>query len=131
MPNRDIFGVHNAYSSNSNQKLSNESPFLKKWSGVFNDFKEIEEVIIISGQPSNHKNKSHFLINGLARAMSAKVRFQTNNKQTLITWIIFNDTSKEYGQDPKLLQAYKEKAKKLLINVIEVSIKIIIKVNKN
>ncbi len=32
--------------------------------GLKEAIKEIEEVIIISGQPSNHKNKSHFLING-------------------------------------------------------------------
>jgi RHS repeat-associated protein len=77
------------------------------------------EGIVISGQPGNHNNKEHFLINGLDRAKAAKKHFQRKGEQ--VTWVIFNDGSKEHGHDPAMLKKYKAQAAKLGINVIEVS----------
>ena len=76
------------------------------------------EGIVVSGQTGGHNNKEHFLINGLDRAKQAKKHYQRKGEQT--TWIIFNDGSKEYGHDSKMLKEYKLKAQKLGINVIEV-----------
>lgn len=77
------------------------------------------EGIVVSGQPGGHKNKQHFLINGLDRAKAAKKHFQREEEQ--VTWIIFNDGSEKYGHDLAMLKEYKLKAAKLGINVIEVS----------
>ncbi|MBR0055609.1 MAG: hypothetical protein IJP65_09975 [Bacteroidales bacterium] len=39
-----------------------------------------EEGITVSGSPGKHKNKLHFLINGLNRAIAAKKHFQRENE---------------------------------------------------
>jgi len=72
------------------------------------------EGIVVSGQPGDHKNKSHFLVNGLNRALAAQKRVQDKNEQ--VTWIVFNDGSKEHGHSPAQLKEYRKKAEDAGIN---------------
>lgn len=74
-----------------------------------------EEGIVVSGQPGHHKNKKHFLINGLEKAEAAMNHRQDKNEQ--VTWIIYNDGSEENGHDPKMLQEYRKLAEEKGINV--------------
>lgn len=76
------------------------------------------EGIVVSGQPGGHKNKEHFLANGLDRAQAAQSRAAEGEG---VTWIIYNDGSKESGHDSKMLGEYIEKAAELGITVKEVS----------
>lgn len=76
------------------------------------------EGIVVSSQPGGHKQKDHFLINGLDRAKQAKKHLQRQDEK--VTWIIYDDRSKEAGHDPKLLASYKAKAEKLGIQVMVV-----------
>ncbi len=75
------------------------------------------EGITVSGSPGNHKNKRHFLENGLDRAKQAKTHFQ--RKGEVSTWIIYND--KINGYSSALINEYKKKAAKAGINVKVVS----------
>jgi RHS repeat-associated protein len=78
-----------------------------------------EEGIVISGQPGTHTNKEHFLANGLDRAQQAMNKRQSSSEG--VTWMIFDDGSKENGHDPKMLDEYKKKAADLGINVMVTS----------
>ncbi|GAB5401615.1 MAG: hypothetical protein Aureis2KO_32000 [Aureisphaera sp.] len=73
-----------------------------------------EEGIVVSGQPGDHKNKEHFLANGLDRARAAQGRVQDKNEK--VTWIVFNDGSKEHGHSPAQLKEYRKKAEEAGIN---------------
>jgi len=77
------------------------------------------EGIVVSGQPGNHGNNQHFLANGLAKAQAAQRR--TKREGEKVTWMIYNDGSKEHGHDPQMLSKYKQKAADLGITVIEFS----------
>ena len=77
------------------------------------------EGIVVSGQPGKHGNKEHFLANGLAKAKAAQGK--TQRKGETVTWMIFNDGSKEHGHDPAMIAEYRTKAAELGITVIEVS----------
>jgi hypothetical protein len=65
-----------------------------------------------------HKNKEHFLNNGLSRAKSA-MKHRKNDSEK-VTWIIYNDKTSKAGHNSKMLEKYKAKASKLGINVMEV-----------
>ncbi len=73
-----------------------------------------EEGIVVSGQPGNHKNKSHFLANGFNKALAAQKRVQEKSEK--VTWIVYNDGSKYAGHSPAQLKEYKKKAEKAGIN---------------
>ncbi len=75
-----------------------------------------EEGLVVSGSPGNHKNREHFLINGLNRALNIKGKTKNAEK---VTWIVYND--KKNGYDRKTLDTYFAKAKKQGINTIEFS----------
>jgi RHS repeat-associated protein len=75
------------------------------------------EGIVLSGSPGDHKNKEHFLANGLDRAKAAQKRTKGSEK---VTWLIY-DSQDDYGHDPEYLKNYKAKAAKLGINVIVVT----------
>ena len=75
------------------------------------------EGIVVSGSPGNHKNKRHFLENGLARAIESQSHFQRKDEKT--TWIIYNDKKKGYSNE--LINEYRKKARDNKINVKVVS----------
>jgi RHS repeat-associated protein len=75
------------------------------------------EGITVSGSPGDHKNKRHFLENGLDRSKQATAHFQRKGEKS--TWIIYNDKKKGYTAD--LLKEYTKKAEKAGINVKVVS----------
>jgi RHS repeat-associated protein len=82
------------------------------------------EGIVVSGAPGDpdaggHKNKEHFLINGLARAKEAKGH--TQRKGEGVTWIIYNGGGDKAAQDPKMLAKYKKLAAKEGIAVMVVT----------
>ena len=74
------------------------------------------EGIVVSGSPGNHKNKLHFLINGLDRAKQLKNKVSGSED---VTWIIYND--KKNGFSQKDINKYSAQAQKLGINVREFS----------
>lgn len=74
-----------------------------------------KEGIVISGQPGSHKNKTHFLVNGLDRAIKALDK--TKAKSEKVTWIIYNGGTKDYGFTDDLIKEYTNKAKKHGIEV--------------
>lgn len=78
-----------------------------------------KEGIILSGQPGGHKNKSHFLANGLDRAKRAKKWFKRKGEQ--VTWIVYTDNTEDNGHDPEMLKKYEKLAKKNGINFMVVS----------
>jgi hypothetical protein len=49
------------------------------------------EGIVVSGSPGNHKNKEHFLVNGLDRAKAAQKRTQREGEK--VTWLVYNASS--------------------------------------
>lgn len=77
------------------------------------------EGIVVSGSPGDHKNKSHFLINGLYKAQAAQKHLQRKGEK--VTWLIYNDPTEGAGHDSKQLAEYKAKAEKLGINVMIVT----------
>jgi RHS repeat-associated protein len=83
-----------------------------------------KEGIVVSGAPGDaddggHKNKEHFLVNGLARAKEAKDHLQRKGEG--VTWIIYNGGDKGAAHDPKMLEKYKKLAKKEGITVMVVT----------
>ncbi|MDR0938378.1 MAG: hypothetical protein LBN29_03335 [Mediterranea sp.] len=70
------------------------------------------EGIVVSGSPGDHKNKDHFLVNGLDRARLVQSRTE---KGEVTTWLIYND--KKNGFDKKTLDKYTDIAKKAGIAV--------------
>ena len=64
------------------------------------------EGIVVSGSPGDHKNKSHFLVNGLYKAKAAQKHFQ--RKGETVTWIVYNDPEGGYSQDQ--IDTYTKKA---------------------
>ncbi len=87
-----------------------------------------EEGITVSGSPGKHKNKLHFLINGLNRAIATKKHFQRKNETS--TWIIYNDA--QAGYSPDLIKEYTKKAKDagVTVKVVTDSKEIINYINK-
>jgi hypothetical protein len=57
------------------------------------------EGVVISGQPGNHKNKEHFLYNGLNRAKQMARDFAACASNEKVTWIIY--TSDDSGKFKK------------------------------
>ena len=72
-----------------------------------------KEGISVSGSPGNHKNRLHFLENGLARAKQSQKHFQRKGETS--TWIIYND--KKNGYSPDLIKEYTKKAEKAGVTV--------------
>ena len=75
------------------------------------------EAITVSGSSGSHKNRKHFLENGLSRAIEAKSHFQRTGESS--TWIIYND--KKNGYSARDIKSYTKKAEKEGISVKVVS----------
>ena len=71
-----------------------------------------EEEIVVSGSPGKHKNKLHFLVNGLDRAVKAKKQVK---KGEVVTWLIYNDAKSGFNVED--LNKYVSKAKRKGIDV--------------
>ena len=75
-----------------------------------------KEGIVISGLPGNHKNKRHFLENGLDRAKQCRRINKKNGEQT--TWIIYSDPQNPTPQC--YIDEYNKQARESGINVLVV-----------
>ena len=74
------------------------------------------EGVVVSGQHGGTmKNRVHFLVNGLDRAIKAKKHI--HSKQENVTWIIYSESNQDYGYTKAELSKYKELAKKEGIKV--------------
>jgi RHS repeat-associated protein len=71
------------------------------------------EGIVISGSPGNHKNKEHFLVNGLDRAKAAQNRTQRVGEK--VTWLVYNDP--KGGFTDKQIKNYTKQASKVGIEL--------------
>ncbi len=49
------------------------------------------EGIVVSGQPGDHKNKRHFLVNGLDRAKKLQKQYKKDGKGEGVTWMVYNN----------------------------------------
>jgi RHS repeat-associated protein len=90
-----------------------------------------KEGIVVSGQPGDHKNKNHFLINGLDRAKKLSKQFKKEGKGETVTWFIYNGGG-EGGFDAKTLEKYKKQAAKhgITVHVVNDADKIVEYVNE-
>lgn len=78
------------------------------------------EGIVILGQPGDHKNRTHFLGNGLDRAKTMAKQFKKDGKGEKATWFIYNEGGKG-GYTAKELASYQKQAAKAGIDVQVVS----------
>lgn len=74
------------------------------------------EGVVVSGQPGDHKNRTHFLANGLDRAKKLAKQFASEKKGEKATWMIYNEGGKG-GYSQKDLDEYKAKAAKAGVEV--------------
>jgi len=78
-----------------------------------------KEGIVVSGQPGNHQNKEHFLVNGLSRAKAAQGR--TKSEDETVTWLVYSDGSEDAGHNQQLLDTYQKLAAEAGITMSVVS----------
>ncbi|WP_207763282.1 RHS repeat domain-containing protein [Flavobacterium reichenbachii] len=78
-----------------------------------------KEGIVVSGQPGPHKNREHFLVNGLERVKGALKHRQSKSEK--VTWLVYNDGSKENGYTKETLAKYEKLAKKAGVTMKVVS----------
>jgi RHS repeat-associated protein len=77
------------------------------------------EGLVVSGQPGPHKNREHFLINGLDRSKGALAHRQSKSEK--VSWIVYNDGSKENGYTKETLAKYQKLAKEAGVTMKVVS----------
>ena len=63
------------------------------------------------GQPGDHKNKEHFLINGLNRVTALQKQYNKQRSGEKATWIIYNHGG-EGGYKDETIAKYQALAKK-------------------
>lgn len=78
------------------------------------------EGIVVSGQPGDHKNRLHFLENGLDRAKQMQSAYDKQGKGEQATWMIYNGGG-DGGYDSKTLVKYQKEAAKAGVTVQVVS----------
>ncbi len=78
------------------------------------------EGVVISGQPADHTNREHFLVNGLDRAKSLSTKFKKDGKGEIVTWFIYNGGG-DAGYEETTLAKYRALAGKSGIAVQVVS----------
>jgi hypothetical protein len=73
------------------------------------------EGIVISGQPGNHSNREHFLLNGLDRASNMQSQYNKAGNNEQVTWFIYS-SSGDGGYDAKTLANYMKRAAEMGIS---------------
>lgn len=79
-----------------------------------------KEGVVVSGQPGDHKNREHFLVNGLNRARMLNKKFKEEGKGETVTWLIYNGGG-EGGYETETIEKYTKLAGKYGISVQVVS----------
>ena len=74
------------------------------------------EGIVVSGQPGDHKNRTHFLENGLDRAKKLLEEYKSSGSGESVTWFIFSQDNAG-GYSKETLEFYTKKAESLGIQV--------------
>jgi hypothetical protein len=93
------------------EKFPNISPYVYCYNNPLNVIDpDGREGIVVSGQPGGHKNREHFLVNGLDRAKGALSHRQSKSEK--VTWMVYNDGSKANGYTKVQLAKYEALAKK-------------------
>ena len=81
-----------------------------------------KEGIIVAGQPGDHKNQQHFLINGLDRAKSLQTQYNKEGNGEKVTFLVYNNGDPSNGgYSKKTIEAYQKKAKQAGITMKVVS----------
>ena len=78
-----------------------------------------KEGIVVSGSPGDHKNKEHFLVNGLDRAKAAQNHIKREGE--IVTWIIYDDQTEGQGYTHDQLKKYRKKAEAAGIHMMVVT----------
>ncbi|MBN2425167.1 MAG: hypothetical protein JXB44_09100 [Calditrichaceae bacterium] len=78
------------------------------------------EGIVVSGQPGDHENEEHFLVNGLDRAKELNKKYAKEGKGEKATWIIYN-SGEEGGFSQEVIDKYTEQAGEAGVDVKVVS----------
>ena len=79
-----------------------------------------QEGVVVSGQPGDHKNKEHFLINGLNRVTALQKQYNKQRSGEKATWIIYNHGG-EGGYKDETIAKYQALAKKAGVNSLVVT----------
>ena len=74
------------------------------------------EGIVVSGQPGDHNNRTHFLENGLDRAKKLLEEYKSSGSGESVTWFIFSQDNAG-GYSKETLEFYTKKAESLGIQV--------------
>ena len=78
------------------------------------------EGIVVSGEPGDHTNKKHFLVNGLDRAVALQKQYDKQGNREKATWIIYNQEG-EGGYSKETIEKYQKLADKSGITMMVVS----------
>jgi RHS repeat-associated protein len=69
------------------------------------------EGIVVSGQPGDHDNERHFLVNGLDRAKKMQKKYDKAGNGEKATWIVYNNGDPENGgYSAEVMDEYKKEA---------------------
>jgi RHS repeat-associated protein len=79
-----------------------------------------QEGIVVSGQPGDHKNEEHFLVNGLDRAKTLQKQYKKEGNGEKATWFVYNSGG-EGGYSKETIVKYQKLADKAGITMTVVS----------
>ncbi len=66
-----------------------------------------QEGIVVTGQPRDHKNKEHFLVNGLDRAKTLQKQYNKEGNGEKATWFVYN-VGGEGGYSKETIASYQK-----------------------